>query len=171
MGQGVKECNWDAVAALVIVGGGVQGLVQIANEVDQEAQGIGAFLGVCILGPQGRQFLGDGARDAALLWVAVFLHVAHGCPERDIDVMPWSGFRAQSAHVVWPSGGVGQRVAATLFAIAAEARIDGAVRQDFFGHGQRTRREMFFGQQGDNLMAFATPCARRCRHADDGDEQ
>ena len=43
--HGVKESHWNAIAALIVICHGVQGLVQIADKVDQEAQRIRLFWG------------------------------------------------------------------------------------------------------------------------------
>ena len=57
--------NRDATAALVVVAAGVQRHVQIANEMDHVARGIGAFLRVGVGVLQNGQLIGDGLGDAA----------------------------------------------------------------------------------------------------------
>ena len=48
LGQGIEERHWNAVAALIVVRCSVQRLVQIAHEMDQEAQGVRPFLRIGI---------------------------------------------------------------------------------------------------------------------------
>ena len=60
---------------------------------------------------------------------------------------------------------------AALLAIPAEARIDGALGQDFFRHRKGVRGEMLFGQQCNHLVPFAAPGARRYRQTHDGEDR
>src|SRR5208337_404893 len=110
------------VAALIVVGGSVQRHMQITDEVDNIAEGLGALARFGMAIPENGPLLGNGLGDAALP-AAILLKRTARSPARNIDVMPRT-ILAFIAHVVRPGGTVRQQIMNRGTAIAFDLRIN-----------------------------------------------
>ena len=70
-GRAIEESDGDAVPAEIVVRRGVQRLMNVAHEMDQIAQSIGAGLWRGLGLTEDADFIGEGARDAARLGWAI----------------------------------------------------------------------------------------------------
>src|SRR5512136_458774 len=92
--------HWHAISTLIVVGNGVQRLVQIAHEVNDVAERLGSLRSVPILVLQNSELVLDGLRDATLFPAEIAERRALGSA-RNVDVMPRPVFR-RAANIVRP---------------------------------------------------------------------
>lgn len=136
---GAEPADLDAVAALVVGLAGVEGLVKVTGEVEEEFEGFDALLfgsgGIA----EGSFHLAEGGDDVA---VGGFGGVVVGDAVGDVDVVPGVGFLigGVGADFVGPVGGFGEGLGAEEVANGLEG----------FGG------EMIFGDlAGDAMAGFA----------------
>src|SRR5580704_5308453 len=89
-----------AISTFICVGGGVQRLVQISNEMNDVAQRLRAPRPICLRILQNSHLLADRPRHASFL-SAILLQRSALRTSRYVDVVPRSVF-SFSAHVVCP---------------------------------------------------------------------
>ena len=154
-----EEVDGDAIAAAIVIGNGVQWHVEVADKMDDVANGIGAFARISSRILQGGQLIRNGLRDTALRAAELGKRGARRAA-RNIDVVPGSVF-CDAADVVGPSGGVGKKIVRRLGAVALQGWVDRIFGEQFVNELECFGSEILFGEQRDGLMAFATPGAGR----------
>ncbi len=141
VGGAVAEDDGEIVAAAVAAVAGVEGLVEVGGEVDEELEGFGAGGGGLGAVSEAGLHLGDDADDAAG-------GGAEGLPgavrrgDGQVDVVPGGGLLALGADLVGPGGDGFERLAGLEEA------------GDF---GLRPGVEVEGGEGGDEAVAFAAP--------------
>jgi hypothetical protein len=84
----IEECDWDAVAAAIIVCRCVQWLVQVADEVYDVSQRVGSCLSVCFWIAKDRKLIGNRFCDAAGGRRTVLIGVSLWRSSRNINEVP-----------------------------------------------------------------------------------
>ena len=79
---------------------------------------------------------------------------------RDVNEMPACGVGMPFAIIVGPRCGVFDWIGCDWLAEAVEAWVDRILSENLIHHRQRVRIQILLGDEGDCLMAFATPCER-----------
>ncbi len=166
--------NGDAVSAAVGVCLRVERLVQVADEMNEEAQGIGALGSGRGLIFQDGELIQDRLGNATVR-AAGGRDLAARRPERNIQKMPGGGRLAlrRGAEIIGPGGSVGEVVETRRAAETPDVGIDRIILQESEKHLLGGGSEMFFGEHGDRLMPLAAPSVggRRTEEADEGPQQ
>src|SRR5258708_38936750 len=161
-GVAAKVADWDAVAAFIVVRRGMQWHVQIADEMDDVADGVRALVWIGLRIFEYSELFGDSLSDSTG-FTAETCEGTPGRPARDVNGMPGAVFQ-RVADVVRPGGAVGEEAAGKRAAIALELRVHRIFLQQRFQKLSHFRREMFLGNQRDGLVALASPRKNRRRN-------
>ena len=158
-----------AVATAVIVGDGVHRLVQIADEMYDEAEGVGSSLSGRVRILKDAKLRGEGGCEAAVDGRAIASEAAAARAARNVDEMPRGGIGPEATDVVRPGGGIDECIQGRLPAEAWKALTNRSGSENLKNHRTRARAEVCFGDQGRDLMALTTPGADRWSGTEGGD--
>lgn len=159
----VEKGNGQAVAAAVVVRGGVQRLMQVGDEMDEKSQGVGAGLRSGAAIAKDTELVREGGGEASGGWWTVRREIARASGARNVNEVPGGGSGQDAAHVIGPRGGIHEWIEAALPAEAGKVRTDRSSRENLKDHRACARVKVRFGDQGDDLMPFASPGVSRRR--------
>ena len=111
-----------AVAALVVIGGGVQGHVKVTDEMNEVAKGVCAKMGIGGGVFEDGELVGNGLGDATFRAAKLGEGSVLGGPG-NVDVVPRTVLQG-TANVVGPCGGIGHEVTGGVAAVTFELRVD-----------------------------------------------
>src|SRR5579863_2400954 len=159
----IKKSYGHAVPAVIVVVGGVEGLVKVADQVNHEHQRLG-LLGVrSRRRPQHVQLAAYGAGDASGSGGARIKHMVSRGPERDIGEVPRRRLFPLFPDIVGPGGHLGKGNQTAWPTKAVERGVAGLVLQEPRRHGTRMRTQLLERDHGDGAVSFAAPWIRRDR--------
>ena len=101
-GPGTKEGDWQAVPPTIAVAGGVQGLMEVSNEVNQKHQGLSPFSVSAVPGPEAFHLLMNSLGDASSLRRTKAIQVITRRIKRDLNKVPGSRFSSLISDVIGP---------------------------------------------------------------------
>jgi hypothetical protein len=133
----------------------VQRLVHVADEVDQKDEGFAPRGGRSGRVGESLAEIGDFG-DHAIALGAIPRHIEVRLGDGDVDVVPGRGLGARVANLVGPTGNRGGH--------------GGARSEDFDHPGMHPRRELRFGDAGNQGVPLGTPGAERRAGRQRGEE-
>jgi hypothetical protein len=159
--KGAQKFDGYTVAAQVVIRDVVEGLMNVADQVNDETKRIGPSRSRGTRVFENPELLFKRADDAASRRWTISEEPATMRAAGNVNKVPRARFGIDAAVVVGPGGRIDEGIGIALAAVTRKAWVDRAGREDFDSRGSCMGTQIRLSDVGDDLMAFAAPGERR----------